>query len=97
MPILISINILDSKLNLIDIIFFRHPSSGTGGNVIIFGVDMSSTTKIDNGKKDSLILVKGNTQRLEHTISTKKVYSITFNENNKNFCLSLDHNGANSY
>ena len=28
-------------------------------NVIIFGVDMSSSAKIDNMKKDNLILVKG--------------------------------------
>ena len=69
MLILISINILDSELNLIDIIFFGYPSSGTGRNVIIFGVDMSSSTKIDNGKKDILILVKRTTQGLEHTIS----------------------------
>ena len=32
--------------------FFSHPSAGTGKNVIIFGVDMSSSTKIDNRKKD---------------------------------------------
>ena len=32
--------------------FFSHPSGGTGKNVIIFGVDMSSSTKIDNRKKD---------------------------------------------
>ena len=31
--------------------FFSHPSGGTGRNVIIFGVDMSSSTKIDNRKK----------------------------------------------
>ena len=36
--------------------FFSHPSGGSGKNVIIFGVDMSSTTKIDNRKKDILIL-----------------------------------------
>ena len=30
---------------------FSHPSSGTGGNCIVFGVDMSSSTKIDNKKK----------------------------------------------
>ena len=28
--------------------FFSHPSGGTGRNVIIFGVDMSSSAKIDN-------------------------------------------------
>ena len=31
----------------------------TGKNVIIFGVDMSSSTKIDNRKKDILILGNG--------------------------------------
>ena len=34
---------------------FSHLSSGTGRNVIIFGVDMSSSTKTDNKKKDILI------------------------------------------
>ena len=38
--------------------FFSHHSGGTGRNVIIFGVDMSSSTKIDNRKKDILILRK---------------------------------------
>ena len=36
-------------------------------NVIIFGVDMSSSSYIDNKKKDILILGKGPTQGLEHT------------------------------
>ena len=31
--------------------FFSHPSGGTGRNKIIFGVDMSSSTKIDNKGK----------------------------------------------
>ena len=35
--------------------FFSHPSDGTGGKVINFGVDMSSSTKIDIRKK---LLVK---------------------------------------
>ena len=34
----------------------------TGKNVIIFGVDMSSSTKIDNRKKYILIIGKGPTQ-----------------------------------
>ena len=34
----------------------------TGKNVIIVGVDMSLSTKIDNRKKDLLILGKGSTQ-----------------------------------
>ena len=28
--------------------FYSHPSGGTGRNVVIFGADMSSSTKIDN-------------------------------------------------
>ena len=56
-------------LDLIDIDFFSHPSGGTGRNVIIFGVDMSSSTRIDNRKKDILILAKGPTQGLEDTLS----------------------------
>ena len=76
---------------------FLNPSGGTGRNVIIFGVDMSSSTKIDNKKKDILILDKGPTQGLEHTLSAEKMYSINFTENNKKFYLSLHYNRANSY
>ena len=36
--------------------FFSHPSGRTGRNVIIFVVDMSPSTKIDNSKKDISIL-----------------------------------------
>ena len=31
--------------------FFSQPGHRTGGNVLNFGVDMSSSTKIDNKKK----------------------------------------------
>ena len=67
--------------------FFSHPSGGTGRNVIIFGVDMSSSTKIDNRKKDISILGKSPTQRLEDTLAAEKMYSINFTENNKTFCI----------
>ena len=50
------------ELDLIDMEFFPHLSGGTGGNVIIFGVDMSSPTKIDYTKKDILIYGKCPTQ-----------------------------------
>ena len=33
--------------------FYSHPNGGTGRNVIIFIVDMSSSTKIDNRAKDT--------------------------------------------
>ena len=51
---------------------FSFPGTGLGRNVIIFGVDMSSSTKIDNKEKDILILDKGSTQGLEHTLSVEK-------------------------
>ena len=76
---------------------FSFPGTGLGRNVIIFGVDMSSSTKIDNRKKDILILGKGRTQDLEHTLSAEKVYSINFTEKNKKFCFSLHYNKENSY
>ena len=62
---------------------FSFPGTGLGRNVIIFGVDMSSSTKIDNRKKDNLFFGKGPTQRLEHTPSAGKIYSINFTEKTK--------------
>ena len=44
---------------------FLFPGGGLGCNVIIFGIDMSSSRKIDNRKKRILILGKGPTQGLE--------------------------------
>ena len=76
---------------------FLFPVTGLGRNVRIFGVDMSSSTKIDDRRKDILILGKGPMQAFEHTLSAEKMYSINFRENNKTFCLSLHYNGANSY
>ena len=58
--------------------FFSHPSGGTVRNVIIFRVDMTSSTKIDNRKKYILIPGVSPTQGLEHTLSAEKMYSINF-------------------
>ena len=58
---------------------------------------MSSSSHIDNKKKDILILGKGPTQGLEHTLAAEKWYSINFTEENTKFCLSLHYIGANSY
>ena len=63
----------------------------------MFGVDMSSSAHIDNKKKDILVLGKGPTQGLEHTLTAEKMYSISFTATKKKFCLSLHYNGANSY
>ena len=76
---------------------FSFPGGGFGQNILIFGVDMSSSAHIDNKKKDILVLGKGPTQGLEHTLTAEKMYSINFTEINKKFCLSLHYNGANSY
>ena len=83
MLILISTNILDMELYLIDMDFVTHPNDGTDKNIIIFGVDMSSSKKNDNRKKDISILGKGPPQGLEHALSAENMYSINFTENNK--------------
>ena len=44
-----------------------------------------------------LVLGKGPTQGLGHTLTAEKMYTINFTETKKKFCLSLHYNGANSY
>ena len=58
---------------------------------------MISSAKINNRKKDVLVLGKGPTQGLEHTLSAEKIYSINFTENKKKICLTLHYNRANNY
>ena len=67
----------------------EFPGGGFGQNVLIFGVDMSTSAHIDNKKKDILVLGKGLTQGLEHTLTVEKMYSINFTVARKKFCLSL--------
>ena len=76
---------------------FSFPGGGYGQNVLIFRVDISFFTSIDNKKKDILILGIGPTQGLEHTLTAEKMYSINFTEKSKKFCLSLHYNGVDSY
>ena len=49
------------------------PGGGFGQNIIIFGVDMSSSGKIDNRKKYILFIGKGPMQGLEHTLTAEKM------------------------
>ena len=58
---------------------------------------MSSSAHVHNKKEDILILGKGSTQGLEHTLTAKKMYSINFTVTKKEFCLNLHYNRANSY
>ena len=76
---------------------FSFPSGGFGQNVLIFGADMSTSTHIDNEKKDILVLGRGPMQGLESTLTAENMYSINFTVTKKKFCLSLHYNGGNSY
>ena len=44
---------------------------------------MSSSTHINNKKKDILVLGKGPTQGLEHPLTAEKIYSINLTVTNK--------------
>ena len=58
------------------------PSGRFGRNVIIFGVDMSSSVHVDNKGKNILILGKDPTQGLgEHWLTAEKMYSVNFTDN----------------
>ena len=66
-------------------------------NVIIFGVDMSSSVHIHKKKKDILILGIGPTQRLDDTtLTAESQYSINFSRSNRKF-LCLHYNGSNRF
>ena len=55
-----------------------------GKNVIIFGVDISSSVHIGNEKKDILILDIGPTQALDDaTLTGEAKYSINFSRSDK--------------
>ena len=59
---------------------------------------MSSSSHVDDKKKDILILGKGLTERLgEHSLTAEKMCSIHVTVTRKKFRLSLHYKGANSY
>ena len=64
---------------------FPFPGGGISQNVIIFGVDMSSSAHVDNKKEDILFLWKGPTQILEHALSAEKMYLINLLWQERNF------------
>ena len=83
---------------MIDVDFSHILSGGNGKNIIIFGVSMSLYAKIDNKKKDTLILGKRPTQGLgQHSLSAEKMYLINFTKANTKFCLSLHYNWAKQF
>ena len=68
---------------------FSFPGGGFGQNVIIFGVDMSSSIHIDNKKKYILEVGKGPTQGLESTLTAEKMYSVNFTVTKKEILLKF--------
>ena len=83
-----------------DIGFYRRRefsfASGFRQNVIIFGIDITSSVHANNKTKN--ILALGFTQGLDNTtIYAEKLYSINFTKINTKFCLSLHYNGSNIY
>ena len=69
-----------------------------GGNVIVFGADLSSFKHANNKTRSILVLGKDFIQGIDNTtIYAEKMYSPNFTVNYKTFCLSLHCNGDNSY
>ena len=69
-----------------------------GKSCIIFGADLSSSSHANNQKNSILVLGKYFVQGISGTkIYVEKLYKINFTEKDKEFCLSLHYNGANSY
>ena len=60
-----------------------------GRNVIIFGVDMSSSVHVDNKIKDNGLD--------DATLTRKNIPCISFTQSNKRFVLRLHHNGSNNF
>ena len=69
-----------------------------GKNVVIFGVDNSSSVHTNNREKDIFIFGKIPTDGLDdNTIKAEVEYSINFTEKQNKFWLNLHYNGSNSF
>ena len=67
-------------------------------NVIMFGVDNSSSSHSNNRKKNVLLLGKGPTFGINGIFGVaEKKFDINFSKVNTKFCLSLHYNDNNSY
>ena len=76
---------------------FSFLDGSMGKNVVIFGVDMSSSVYIDNKNKDTLILGEGPTQGLDDTLTAEAKYPINFTQSEQKFVLHLHYNWSNSF
>ena len=76
---------------------FSWTYGSMGRNIIIFGVDMSSSVHVGNKGKDILILGEGPIQGLDDTtLTAEATYPINFAQSNRRFVLSLRYNGSDS-
>ena len=66
-------------------------------NVIIFGVDNTSSSHTDNRKNNFLVLGEATHGINDSTGAAGKKISINFSKVNTKFCLSLYYNGDESY
>ena len=67
-------------------------------NVVIFGVDHSSSSHTDNRKNNFLVLDDGPTVDINGKVGTAEGnFSIDFSKAKAEFCLSLNYKGDNSY
>ena len=72
--------------------------SGFARNVLIFGVDNSSSSHTDIRKNKFLILNEGPTYDINKRFSLlEKNFSINFSKARSKFCFSLHYNGDNKY
>ena len=72
--------------------------SDTARNVLIFGVDNSSSSYVENRKNNFLVLGEGPNFRINGSFgSPEKNVSINFSKANINFFLSSHYNAHNSY
>ena len=76
----------------------RNFNNDTDRNVIIFGVDNSSSSHAGNLKNNLLVLGEGDTFGINGSFGApEKKLSIHFSKANTKFCLSLHYNADNSY
>ena len=72
--------------------------NGTARNVIIFGVDNSSSSHADNHKNNFSVLSEDLTFGINGIFGLQeKKFSINFSNTNTTFCLSFHYNADNSY
>ena len=72
-------------------------NNDTARNVIIFGVNNSSSTRANNPKNNFLVLGEGPVLGINGMFgSTEKSFSINFSKSNTKFSLSLHYNADNS-